>query len=50
MNFDLNKKSSKDKKEIDDLILAYDFILENNLSEQNLLHSHKIASKNLVSA
>lgn len=49
MNLDLNKKINKDKKEIDDLILAYNFASKNNLDENNFLNVHKIASKNLVS-
>jgi hypothetical protein len=49
MNLDFNKKSTKDKKEIDDLILAYDFSNDNELNQENLLKLHKIASKNLVS-
>ena len=50
MNLDLNKKINKDKKEIDDLILAYNFASKNNLDENNFLNVHKIASKNLVSS
>lgn len=48
MNLDLNKKTSKDKKEIDDLILAYEFAKSNELNEKNFLKSHKISTKTIL--
>ncbi len=47
-NLDFNKKTNKEKKEIDDLILAYDFAYANNLSEKNFLKAHKIATKSFL--
>jgi len=48
MNLELNKKQTKEKKEIDDLIKAYDFAWKNILNQENLLEVHKIATKTIL--
>lgn len=51
MNYELNKdkfKVGKEIEEIEDLIEAYGFAQANNLSEQNLLHCHKVFSETLL--
>lgn len=53
MNSKLSKekfKPTKEIKEIDDLIIAYDFAQHNELTQKNFLKSHKILSKPLLIA
>lgn len=48
MNLKINKKITKDVKEINNLIEAYKFAQNNKLNEINLLKTHEINSKNLL--
>jgi len=48
MNMKLNSTKSKDKEEIENLVLAYNFAQNNNLTEDNLLETHKILSKTFL--
>ena len=51
MNYELNKekfKIGKEIEEIENLIKAYGFAQENKLTENNLLHCHKIFSETLL--
>ena len=51
MNYELNKqkfKVGKEIKEIEDLIKAYEFAQNNNLTEKNFLNCHKVFSETLL--
>ncbi|MBN2280790.1 MAG: Fic family protein [Candidatus Marinimicrobia bacterium] len=51
MNYEMNKdkfKVGKEIEEIENLISAYDFAQNNNLTEDNMLHCHKILSETLL--
>ncbi len=51
MNYELNKskfKQTKETKEIENLITAYSFAQNNKLTEDNLLHCHKILAETLL--
>jgi len=51
MNYELNKdkfKAGKEIEEIENLISAYDYAQNHNLSEENILYCHKILSKTLL--
>ena len=43
-NYDLRSKINREKREIDELILAYNFAKENELNYDNLLEAHRILS------
>jgi len=51
MNYEMSKskfKPTKEIKEIEKLIKAYEFAQKSNLTENNMLESHKILSKTLL--
>lgn len=53
MNSEISKESFKPRKEIEeieDLVAAYKFAIENSLNEQNLLKAHDILSKSILIA
>jgi Fic family protein len=44
------KSKPKEMAEIEDLIVAYNFAMNNKLNSENMLETHKIMSKNVLSA
>jgi len=48
MNAKMNKTKSKDIKEIDSLIKAYNFAKDNVLNEINLLYTHNLSSQTIL--
>ncbi len=51
MNYEMNKdkfKAGKEIEEIENLISAYDFAQNNKLTEDNMLHCHKLLSETLL--
>ena len=51
MNYELSKKkfkAGKEIEEIENLISAYNYAKNNTLTEENLLHCHKITTKTLL--
>jgi len=48
MNHKMNKSTSKDVEEIENLISAYSFAQENELNEKTFLNTHTVSSKILL--
>lgn len=48
MNLKMEKKSSKDREEIDALIKSYHFAMKNALTEKNFLETHRLSSKTIL--
>lgn len=48
MNSKINKRKSKDLKEIESLIKAYNFAKDNVLNEKNLLYTHNLSSQTIL--